>query len=746
MVERFRRLGTTISRQSLAAPNVTAGAGSGLASLSSAFFEIQQGLDRERAFEDQERGRKEGAAAAANDILNDGTIVPKFTENDQGSIEFRRSFAAAQIRTYRSRLDTSMRSGLMDIETRFSNDPAGMASAADNFFNGLKEAVPAQFHAEFDATSQRMGASAISSAQTRARKRAKEEDEDVRKIQEETGRKFAFRNGAKLMEGGETARLAAADLLAQNAEFLRGVLGRMARAETPEGRTDARREYLAFESTMLQETMQGAFSAAPNKAQFLKDFKDGTIKLAFPVLDPDNPGRMRIAEVTPSLRLSEKDRKAAESYMSLRVESDKSAVNMIIGDVKTILSDGRLPAASMFRDLEAVLPRATTAQKVEVERLMQVRDAQDTLKGMPPVELQNTINRMTSRASQTSVSNMTLKAAQSIQARQTAAFKTADGAYQYGIETGIIQPPTGGPDNDKNVIRNAQHMSEFSGRTVIPFSPAAIDSITNTFNLGNTEEKFAIIQAIDGKGMPSDMLDETWKAISKKDPTISLIASLNRGLATEVMLGQEINENVPGGQPSKTDRDETNDAYSATVGTLFRADASGKSESALRAAADALYVKRAHEKHIASWNEELYTTGLKELIGATAEVNGAPIMIPKGMAPEVAVATLNGITDADLHDPARPLEGPYFRDTDGKITKITAEELKKMQPVSVAPGKYFFQVERRNGRETVIKQDGTAFILEMEDLEKRTPPKGRTQQIRDRERAARQRRIDSRAQ
>lgn len=250
----------------------------------------------------------------------------------------------------------------------------------------------------------------------------------------------------------------------------------------------------------------------------------------------------------------------------------------------------------------------------------------------------------------------------------------------------------------------AQKAADYYGTPVQPFTAAEASRLTNTLGGMSPDEQLLALNAMHngfGPAMPDALAQ-----ISKDDPLLAHTAGLvgqglqYHGTAREILLGRKLMaENK---EARKLLGDGTLSADSS-----FREISAGafqhlpRQAAATKAAADALYVRKATAAGETRFNRDVYEQSVREVLGGGAEggittINRGRIVLPPGVDGDSFERALNKLSAADLKDFGMGATAPSYQDG----TLATPDEIAdegRLQNIG-------------NGRYIVLMADGRPLL------------------------------------
>lgn len=723
MADRVRRTGIQVTPEIFRAPNVTAGAGQGLAQVSRAFFSIGQQFQQQATREDIERGRKEGARALQSTTLNDGTVVPVLAAAPEGTYDFQRSFEEAQRKSHAVRLETVMRSRMMDIANANRTDPASMAVQMQSFADGVKQSLPLEGHADFDLFTQKISSGHVGRAAAAHRKRVVAAEKKGQEALQETQYRNFFVNGQIAGTGEEGAASAASDAMDMVAQHRQQLLERVRLGPgDPRGLSiEAANEMDAeHQSNVLREFSKGLFSSAKNKAEIMQLYNEGQLTMPFPSMERKKDGTVvfSMREVNVAGALNSDDRENLRSFMSTRLSSINSLASSAVADVDKFISLGVEPPPEKVTAAMAATENSPKHREALTGSLA-VAKASKQFRLAHPAQLQGFINDNAGKV-KTIAQARTLKAAQG--ALQTMKSQLKADGMSYANSAGAIELKSLDQTTPTERIRQALEVkARYGAVDIIPFTDEEVTAMAGRYKEASAENRVAIIQSVSEWNMPDDMEARTFAALSKKDPSMGVIANLvlsgspsDKSLAIQVATGMKAIEADATLAPphSKTDIIITEMVDDAMIG-----DTEFKNHNAIRAAADALYLTQNRGSNVFDFNAEQYEAAVEDVVGQITKVNGRSIILPRGMSESAFEETFDSITDEQIHFSSDDGEfGPHRQTKDGMIP-VSAEEIRSSaQLVTNAPGEYLVQFNIGGAQKYAVHPDGSLYFLNINRL------------------------------
>lgn len=211
--------------------------------------------------------------------------------------------------------------------------------------------------------------------------------------------------------------------------------------------------------------------------------------------------------------------------------------------------------------------------------------------------------------------------------------------------------------------RAASHMFEVPTDEMTPFTADDADVIRKAMKDGDSENAVAILGAVAGMG---DMAKGAAKQLGQTDPTFAYAANVyasgNRGVANDIVRGQKVLEgsgDVKGTGINEFTGDTREDLVKAFDAILGNSVLDLQTRKQIFDAATAHMVQSYYGSGAAvrgEYNAEAFTKSIDAVMGGTeglpaqGEVNGAPVILPRGVVQKEVETALDLMTIGDYKD------------------------------------------------------------------------------------------------
>lgn len=224
-----------------------------------------------------------------------------------------------------------------------------------------------------------------------------------------------------------------------------------------------------------------------------------------------------------------------------------------------------------------------------------------------------------------------------------------------------------------------------------PFTPDEVTQFNQVMETGNTDQKLALLDGINGMGSNAQA---AFKQLGEKSPLLGYVGGLAQqspGIARDIIRGTTAmhdNPDIKQVLETGVQGAGTPVQFASIVGGAL--DGVPQVAAGARAAADALYVQRKGLAATGAFDSDAYAQAVRDVLGGApgnsdggvANVNGQPTLLPPGVSGDDFKSMLDHLTDADLtahsvgggapHDASnRPIDAATVAD-EGKFHAIAA--------------------------------------------------------------------------
>ena len=482
-------------------------------------------------------------------------------------------------------------------------------------------------------------------------------------------------------------------------DLQRGLLGSLSDADPVTGQPYFSEQFQQKEAQRVSSAIAKALARGMGQAQgyrgLAESFERGdlTMQLGNDVVDI-------------RAMLTEPERKAFQTELAARANSNTSAARALVGSAASILKEGYPLSASMEEQVMGAVNEfpelaPALAQAGRVGQLVA------TLKTSSPVQVQATLDQA---ETQIRTEGATPESMEALDAVRTvdAMMKTQlpKDELAFGSSAGLypLEPlDVLRPEAVMKRVDAATVATEAYGLQAVPFTQEELDTMTHQWADAPAEQRVATLQTLTGMNMPPAMFQRTLEKLGQKTPVMAYTASLVQqrepGIATKILSGLDILKHNPKFAPPKVDA-----VLPEPVHRALAMDVNGTMTNALRTATLGLYMNRVREVAIEGeaadhrdFDPDLWESAVEEAVGPIyqgEDVGRYGILLPRGMTAEdfekVLYEDILTFGVASGRQPAILSGMPTTLDPreETGVRPYTWEEFKLLDWVTVGPGQY----------------------------------------------------------
>lgn len=598
---------------------------------------------KQSALRQAKRGQELGRAAGASETttLADGTVVPTAALSDETTI-FSEAYNKAVLDTADNRFSISLRENLSSIAREHVGNPAGFASAARKFYDGLRDGIPEPSQAKFDNKFSQLLTVEVEaqSAKQVAAIADGHRGSNLRAIEEIQA--SVDRVGRDLTSPNDAAGAAATLTVLESRDDLVAMLDQTGPTGLPlYTESDKERILIDFDRRTERAGVLGAFDRAVDKQDFIDRWVES----------------QKNSRVKSLLDLDQVESIAADMRAQLRLEESRNgaALKGARGEAKDVLSV--LQSGSDAQGFQDVRDRLRALGDVEsVEALDNAKAdlafmrqfAQQT-----PATQQGNIDLLAEKAG---AAGLTLREQLRFDAmrRQRAiqAKALVDDPLGYAAAVGVIDEvaPLGDFSEEQIQARDRQvdlvssHFETDAGF----LRDAEVAALSDAVDAATPEQVVGIFAGFSSLDFERQL--QLAAEIAPKRPELAAAISLSRDMplvSREIVLGGSLARDNPDVKPGRTERI---DAINSVVGNTFTPETALALDGFVEAA-NALYAARRVPGGDLTYDEDVYEQALSDVMGRPVQFNGRNILPPKpGMSEDQTEDFIGGLSEADLLD------------------------------------------------------------------------------------------------